>query len=133
MSSFFVFACLSALVSVCPTRVRAQASPADSLAPVRALIRQLMTERGIPSVVVASAKGGRIVWEEAFGVANRERKVPATTTTMYSLASISKPFTATGLMVLVQRGLVKLDAPVNDYLGRRQGPSVRRSRIGRHR
>jgi CubicO group peptidase (beta-lactamase class C family) len=36
---------------------------------------------------------------------------------MYSLASISKPFTATGLMVLAQRGAVKLDAPVNDYLG----------------
>lgn len=95
----------------------AQAGPSDSLAPVRALIRQLMSERGIPSVVVASAKGGRIVWEEAFGLANRERHVPATTTTMYSLASISKPFTATGLMVLVQRGAVKLDAPVNDYLG----------------
>jgi len=76
-----------------------------------------MAERGIPSVVVASARGGRIVWEEAFGLANRERQVAATTTTMYSLASISKPFTATGLMLLVQRGAVKLDAPVNDYLG----------------
>lgn len=100
-----------------PVVARAQASPSDSLAPVRALIRQLMNERGIPSVAVASAKGGRIVWEEAFGIANRERQVPATTTTMYSLASISKPFTATGLMVLVQRGVVRLDAPANDYLG----------------
>jgi CubicO group peptidase (beta-lactamase class C family) len=101
-----------------PVVARAQESASDSLAPVRALIRQLMSERGIPSVAVASAKGGRIVWEEAFGVANRERHVPATTTTMYSLASISKPFTATGLMVLAQRGAVKLDSPVNDYLGR---------------
>ena len=87
-----------------PAAVHAQATPQDSLSPVRALIQQLMRERGIPSVVVASAKGGRIVWEEAFGVANRERGVPASTTTMYSLASISKPFTATGLMVLVHRG-----------------------------
>lgn len=101
-----------------PGATRAQGnSPSDSLAPVRALIRQLMTEHGIPSVVVASAKGGRIVWEEAFGLANRERHVAATPTTMYSLASISKPLTATGLMVLVQRGAVKLDAPANDYLG----------------
>jgi CubicO group peptidase (beta-lactamase class C family) len=36
---------------------------------------------------------------------------------MYSLASISKPITATGLMVLVERGLVDLDNPINDYLG----------------
>jgi CubicO group peptidase (beta-lactamase class C family) len=100
-----------------PAAVRAQATPQDSLSPVRALIQQVIRERGIPSVVVASAKGGRIVWEEAFGVANRERQVAATPTTMYSLASISKPFTATGLMVLVQRGAVKLDAPANDYLG----------------
>src|SRR5439155_21219821 len=36
---------------------------------------------------------------------------------LFSLASISKPITATGLMVLVQRGKVSLDRPANDYLG----------------
>lgn len=35
----------------------------------------------------------------------------------YSLASISKPMTATGLMVLADRGLIRLDAPMDDYLG----------------
>jgi CubicO group peptidase (beta-lactamase class C family) len=57
------------------------------------------------------------VWEEGFGSANREREIRATPHTMYSLASISKPITATALMVLVERGLVDLDKPVNDYLG----------------
>src|SRR5882724_8888692 len=33
-----------------------------------------------------------------------------------SIASISKPFTATGLMTLVQKGQVDLDAPINKYL-----------------
>src|SRR5688572_25600381 len=37
---------------------------------------------------------------------------------MYSLASISKPFTATGLMILVQEGRINLDRPVNEYLGK---------------
>ena len=36
---------------------------------------------------------------------------------MYSQASISKPFTATALMTLVQKGKIRLDAPANDYLG----------------
>ena len=36
---------------------------------------------------------------------------------MYALASISKPLTATGLMVLVDRGQVDLDRPANAYLG----------------
>ena len=107
----------AASLLVLPGSAHGQDGSADSLAAARQLIRRLMSERNIPSVVVATAKGGRIVWEEAFGVANRERGVAATTETMYSLASISKPITATGLMVLVQRGLVKLDAPANDYLG----------------
>jgi CubicO group peptidase (beta-lactamase class C family) len=37
--------------------------------------------------------------------------------TMYSLASISKPMTATGLMTLVEESKVDLDAPINRYLG----------------
>ncbi len=100
-----------------PALTAAQGGGSDTLSDVRTLIQKLMSERGIPSVVVASAKGGRIVWEEGFGLANRERHVPASPQTMYSLASISKPITATGLMLLVQRGLVSLDAPANDYLG----------------
>jgi CubicO group peptidase (beta-lactamase class C family) len=51
------------------------------------------------------------------GVADREKKIAATPNTMYSLASISKPVTATGLMTLVERGKIDLNKPVNDYLG----------------
>ena len=36
---------------------------------------------------------------------------------MFSLASLTKPMTATGLMVLAERGLIDLDKPANDYLG----------------
>ncbi len=54
---------------------------------------------------------------EAFGWADRERRVVATPHTLYSLASISKPITATALMVLVERGVVDLDRPIDDYLG----------------
>ena len=63
------------------------------------------------------AREGRIVWEEGFGWADRERRIPATEHTMFSLASISKPITATGLMRLVEEGKVDLDAPANRYLG----------------
>ena len=68
-------------------------------------------------MAVAVAKGSRILWEEAFGFADVDNKIPATVETMYSLASISKPFTATGLMTLVDRKAVDLDRPANDYLG----------------
>jgi hypothetical protein len=70
-----------------------------------------MVEHDVPSLAVAVAKDGEIIWEAGFGWADRERRIRATEHTMYSLASISKSITATGLMVLVERGLVDLDHP----------------------
>lgn len=80
-------------------------------------------EKGrIASVSVAVVKGDAIAWAEGFGLANREAGREATADTIYRLASISKPFTATGLMILVDRGKVDLDAPANRYL---PGPKLR--------
>ncbi len=89
----------------------------DRFDPVRSLIEETIREHGLASVAVAAAQDGEVVWEEAFGWADRENRVPATPNSIYALASISKSLTATGLMVLVERGLIDLDRPVNDYLG----------------
>ena len=89
----------------------------DRFDSVRALLRQRIADGSVPSVSVAVAQRGKIIWEEGFGWANREERIPATENTMYSLASISKPNTATGLMTLVQAGKIDLDKPINDYLG----------------
>src|ERR1051326_3549990 len=72
----------------------------DQFTPVRTLIKTLIDERRVPSISVAVAKEGNIVWEEAFGFADKEKGINATPETMYSLASISKPITATALMIL---------------------------------
>jgi CubicO group peptidase (beta-lactamase class C family) len=90
---------------------------ADRFDPIRAFIRQELVETEMPSISVAVAKNGKILWEEGFGWADRAKRVPANEHTMYSLASISKPITATGLMLLVQAGKIDLDRPINDYLG----------------
>ncbi len=83
----------------------------------RAKILQLIQKDELPSISVAVAQHGKIIWEQGFGWADREQLQPASSDTMYSQASISKPFTATALMTLVQKGKVRLDAPANDYLG----------------
>ncbi|MGH9718851.1 MAG: serine hydrolase domain-containing protein [Bryobacteraceae bacterium] len=93
------------------------ASAADRFDGVRTLIRRQLDGGATPSVAVAVAKDGKIVWEEGFGWADREKRISASEHTPYSLASISKPITATGLMVLVVAGRIDLDRPVNDYLG----------------
>ena len=70
------------------------AQTADRFAPVRATIKRFLDSTNSASVAVAVAKDRKIIWEEGFGWANREKMIPATKHTMYSLASISKPFTA---------------------------------------
>jgi CubicO group peptidase (beta-lactamase class C family) len=102
---------------VTATSARQNKRAATSFDRVREFIKQQLTERRLPSISVAVARDGQIIWEEAFGWADTEKRVPATQHTMYSLASISKPITATGLMILKERGRVELDLPVNDYLG----------------
>jgi len=100
------------------TSARQKNGPAaGSFDSVREFIKQQLTERSLPSIAVAVARDGQIIWEEAFGWADRENRVPATPHTIYSLASISKPVTATGLMVLKERGRIDLDRPINEYLG----------------
>jgi CubicO group peptidase (beta-lactamase class C family) len=88
----------------------------DRFDSVRTLIDRTMKEHGAASLSIAAAQDGKIVWEESFGWADKQKLSPATPHSMYALASITKSLTATGLMVLVERGLVDLDKPVNDYL-----------------
>jgi CubicO group peptidase (beta-lactamase class C family) len=83
---------------------------------VRNLILQAITHGKATGVAVAVAHRGSIAWEEGFGWANRESRVKATAHTPFSLASITKPFTATTLMTLAAEGKLSLDDSANKYL-----------------
>lgn len=84
--------------------------------PIQKRIQKQIDLEQIPSLAVAVVSNGDIIWEKGFGWADKARRIPATEHTMYSLASISKPITATGIMKLVENGQLDLDRPVNDYL-----------------
>jgi CubicO group peptidase (beta-lactamase class C family) len=108
LPAFALFICC-AFIPSCPAQ--------DQFESIRASILNQMQQHKAPSIAVAVAQGGHILWEQGFGWADREKRIPADENTMYSLASISKPLTATALMTLVAAGKVDLDKPVNDYLG----------------
>ena len=95
---------------------KAQSQP-DAFTEIRELIKLKLIEKNVPSITVAVAKDGVTIWEEGFGWADKENRIQADEHTLYSLASITKPITATGLMILKERGKLDLDKPVNDYLG----------------
>ena len=90
----------------------------DPFLEIREKIARLIDDKKVPSLSLAVVKNGEIIWEEAFGQANLEKKITATPETLYPIASATKPFTATALMILVERGLVDLDKPANAYLGK---------------
>ena len=81
------------------------------------LIEKTLAEHGIPSMSIALVRGDEIVWKAAFGFANMRTHTPATTETLYSTGSSFKSVTATAVMQLAEQGKLKLDDPINRYLG----------------
>ena len=65
---------------------------------------------------VLVARDGEILLDRGYGLANREWSIPNDGDTKFRLASVSKQFTAVAIMILNERGLVDLDAPVKTYL-----------------
>jgi CubicO group peptidase (beta-lactamase class C family) len=89
----------------------------DRYKAIRADIEREIAAARATGVAVALTHKGKIVWQEGFGWADKERGRRVTPHTPFSLASVTKPFTTTTLMVLVAAGDVALDARANDYLG----------------
>lgn len=96
------------------------AAESDQIAPekraqLEAAISRFMAANSTPAVSVAVVENGAVEWTVGFGTADLEDFVPATSHTLYRLASISKSITATAAMLLWQEGKLDLDAPVQKY------------------
>ena len=59
---------------------------------------------------------GKVVFEKAYGVADEEWNAHNTTTTKFRIASLSKQFTAACVLLLQERGRLKVQDPVSRYL-----------------
>lgn len=94
--------------------VFAQAAP--DFGAVEQHAQQAIAAGKVPSLALALAVDGKIVYEAAFGFADQAAQVAATPHTAYALASASKPVTATALMLLAEKRKVDLSAPVQKYL-----------------
>ena len=70
----------------------------------------------IPGAVTLVAIDGRIVHFEARGVLDLDSKRPMSKEAIFSLASLTKPITATAVLMLVEEGRVRLTDPVSQFL-----------------
>lgn len=109
--------CILVAALAAPASFAAETAKPDPYASIRADIEKEIAAGRLTGVSVALVKDGRIVWQQGFGWADREARTPATEHTAFSVASTTKPFTTTALMLLAADGEVDLDHPANDYLG----------------
>lgn len=79
-------------------------------------IRERMQKRHIPGLSLAVIKDGQVALARGYGLANVELDVPATPETVYPLYSVTKTFTATAVMMLVEEGKLALDDRVRQHL-----------------
>lgn len=105
-------------LSICTSGTCAAQQPqlsAEKHTQIEAAVARFMSSTHAPGVSVAVVENGQYEWASGFGFADLENNVLASEHTLFRLASISKPLTATGAMQLWERGQLDLDAPVQKY------------------
>src|SRR5215469_11808615 len=76
-----------------------------------------LAEDHIPGATVAVVKDGRLLFAQGYGYADLQAgKRVSAETTLFRIASVSKPFTATAVLQLAEQGKLNLHADVNTYL-----------------
>src|SRR4051794_18521871 len=79
-------------------------------------VRSKMTEQHVAGTSVAVLRNGKVVLAKGYGMSNVEQSIRAAPETRYQIASTTKPFTATAIMMLVEGGQVALDEKAAKYL-----------------
>ncbi|HAA13363.1 MAG TPA: hypothetical protein DCE41_17395 [Cytophagales bacterium] len=87
-------------------------------------IRTQMEENQVPGMALAFFEKGELVYSQGIGMADVENGHPITLQTGFNIGSISKLFTAWGVMKLVEEGRIELDAPISSYVSRWQLPTT---------
>ena len=105
----------SLLVAVAFVVVTAVASPAQDLARMEQVIQSHVSAGTFMGTILV-ARDGNIVLDKAYGMANLELEVPNTPDTKFRLGSITKQFTAAAILLLEERGKLKVDDRITTYL-----------------
>ncbi len=90
--------------------------PSATASGIDAVAAEVLKSTGVPSASVAVVQGGKVAYVKAYGMARLDPPMTAEPAMQYSIGSISKQFTATMVLLLMQDGKLKLDDPVGKYL-----------------
>lgn len=79
-------------------------------------LRLAIPRHEVPGATMAVLRNNKIIATAAAGVTSVNTRVPVTDDTLFQIGSITKPFTATLIMQLIDQGRLSLDEPVQTYL-----------------
>lgn len=114
--------CCAAEASHHDTDAAAFTSSVDSVA------REWLASTGAPSASIAIVRHGQLVYAQAYGSARLDPPTAAAPESRYSIDSLTKEFTAAGILMLVERGRLELDDPISRWfptLGAASATTVR--------
>jgi len=104
---------------------------AQKLSQIDGVVEQEIAQHHLPGAVVLIARNGRVAWRKAYGArAVEPAREAMTTDTIFDLASLTKVVaTATSIMILVERGKVRLSDPLSKYIPEIKGEGRERITI----
>jgi CubicO group peptidase (beta-lactamase class C family) len=85
------------------------------IASIDSAVTAAIARNHIPGLAIAIVIDRQIRWQRAYGLVDVENAIPAETSTVFRIASVTKPLTATAALQLAERGKLDLDAPVQKY------------------
>ena len=97
---------------------------ADGASAIDDMFQHAVDKGEIPGVVAAVVNRDRVLYLKAFGNQDVGRGIPMSTDTVFRIASMTKPVTSAGIMMLVEEGKLRLDDQVGSYLPAYKGREV---------
>jgi CubicO group peptidase (beta-lactamase class C family) len=109
-------ALIALLLASLPTTIAAQDSTGRTLEQrVDRFVRPYVASNNFTGVILVR-RGGRVQLNKGYGMANYELSVPNSGSSRLHIASVTKAFTAAAVLLLAERGKLKLDDPVSRHL-----------------
>jgi CubicO group peptidase (beta-lactamase class C family) len=105
---------LSAVAPI-PARAQSAPAPANLAADLDAMLANAFPADR-PGAAVILVKDGKVLYRKAFGLANLELKVPMQPENVFEIGSVTKQFTSTAVLMLVEQGKIGLADDIHKYL-----------------
>ncbi|MEL6942384.1 MAG: serine hydrolase domain-containing protein, partial [Bacteroidota bacterium] len=99
----------------------------ERLARIDEMCKKAIEDGEMPGIVALVARKGKIVFHEAYGMADTESKHPLEKDDIFRIASQTKAITATAVMMLWEEGKFRLDDPISKYIPAFKNPQVLKS------